>query len=293
MPTNLRAGRRLAALAVSCAALLTPALALAQSGTKSPAAAKELTAVLDRLKLDAIAAADPADAGTFVAALYFQGAQLLVVSAKYSAPSLLVAKLAKKDYRDVYIDLNAASIAGSKIFVMDQTCDGLVAKPGDNAADTLGTGHHEHGLRRGLEEGEDFRGRLHEGVRRRRRQIRADPDPVGGAGEKSRVVSAAPVNCPVCGIPLELLGHGSYRGLRFHAEMSLFRCDQHGPVLLRREGIPGPVPGSDSPRPPGSANSFVPAWLRPRPTLRSGAVALPEPDDAAAPDCIADQLGFG
>ena len=136
MPTNLRAGRRLAAIAVSCAALLIPALALAQSGAKSPAAAKELTAVLDRLKLDAIAAADPADAGTFVAALYFQGAQLLVVSAKYSAPSLLVAKLAKKDYRDVYIDLNAASIAGSKIFVMDQTCDGLVAKPGDSAADS-------------------------------------------------------------------------------------------------------------------------------------------------------------
>ena len=136
MPTNLRAGRRLVAIAVSLAALFTPTLALAQNGTKSPAAAKELTAVLDRLKLEAIAAADPADAGTFVAALYFQGGQLLVVSAKYSAPSLLVAKLAKKDYRDVYIDLNAASIAGSKIFVMDQTCDGLVAKPGDNAADT-------------------------------------------------------------------------------------------------------------------------------------------------------------
>ena len=71
-----------------------------------------------------------------MAALYFQGGQLLVVSAKYSAPALLTAKLAKKDYRDIYIDLNAASVAGSKIFVMDQTCDGLVAKPGDNAPDT-------------------------------------------------------------------------------------------------------------------------------------------------------------
>jgi len=101
---------------------------------KSTAAAKQLTEVLDRLKLDAIAAPDPADAGTFVAALYFQGGQLLVVSAKYSAPALLTAKLAKKDYRDVYIDLNAASIAGSKIFVMDQTCDGLVAKPGEQYA---------------------------------------------------------------------------------------------------------------------------------------------------------------
>jgi hypothetical protein len=101
------------------------------------------------------------------------------------------------------------------------------------------------------------------------------------------------MNCPVCGIPLELLGHGSYRGLRFHAEMSVLRCGQHGPVLLRREGIPGPVSGADSPRPPGSANSFVPARLRPRPTLLSGAVALPEPHNAADPDCIADQSGFG
>ena len=136
MPTNARAGRCFAVLSFSCALLLGPAPATAQD-SKSSAVAKQLTEVLDRLKLDAIAAPDPTDASTFVAALYFQGGQLLVVSAKYSAPTLLTAKLAKKDYRDVYIDLNAASVAGSKIFVMDQTCDGLVAKPGgDNAPDT-------------------------------------------------------------------------------------------------------------------------------------------------------------
>jgi hypothetical protein len=134
MPTNRRAGRCLAVLSLSCTLLLGPAVATAQEASKSTAAAKQLTEVLDRLKLEAIAAPDPTDAGTFVAALYFQGGQLLVVSAKYSAPTLLVAKLAKKDYRDVYIDLNAASIAGSKIFVMDQTCDGLVAKPSDSQA---------------------------------------------------------------------------------------------------------------------------------------------------------------
>src|SRR6187455_3375097 len=135
MPTNLRAGRRVASLALALA-LASGSLSLAAAQSKSAAAAKQLTEVLDKLKLDAIAAPDPSDPGAFVAALYFQGGQLLVVSAKYSAPTLLVAKLAKKDYRDVYIDLNAASVAGSKIFVMDQACDGLVAKPGDNAADT-------------------------------------------------------------------------------------------------------------------------------------------------------------
>ncbi len=135
MPTNLRAGRRVASLALSLAlASGSFSLATAQSGSKSAAAAKQLTDVLDRLKLDAIAAPDPSDPGAFVAALYFQGGQLLVVSAKYSAPTLITAKLAKKDYRDVYIDLNAASVAGSKIFVMDQACDGLVAKPGDSQA---------------------------------------------------------------------------------------------------------------------------------------------------------------
>ena len=101
---------------------------------KSRDAAKQLGETLDRLKLESIAAPDPTDKDAFVAALYFQGAQLLVVSAKYAAPSLLVAKLEKKDYRDVYIDLNAASIAGSKIFVMDQGADGLMPRPGDSGA---------------------------------------------------------------------------------------------------------------------------------------------------------------
>lgn len=124
-------------LAAAACAMFVLAPAVYAQESKSPAAAKELGATLDRLKLDSIAAPDPSDPGTFVAALYFPGAQLLVVSAKYSAPVLLQDKLTKKDYRDIYIDLNAASMAGSKVFVMDQTCDGLVAKPdGDAAPDT-------------------------------------------------------------------------------------------------------------------------------------------------------------
>ena len=74
-------------------------------GHKSAAAAKQLTDALDAAKLDAIAAADPSDPATFVAALYIQGSQLLVVSAKYAAPPLLTAKLKTKEYRDIYMDL--------------------------------------------------------------------------------------------------------------------------------------------------------------------------------------------
>src|SRR6186713_3637712 len=84
--------------------------------TKSGSPAKQLAAALDAAKLDAIAAADPSDPGAFVAALYIQGSQLLMVSAKYAAPSLLMAKIKAKDYRDVYIDLSSASVAGSKVF---------------------------------------------------------------------------------------------------------------------------------------------------------------------------------
>jgi hypothetical protein len=109
--------------------------------TLSSVAAKELAKTLDAAKLEAIAAPDPNEPGTWVAALYFPGAQLLVVSAKYAAPPLLVDKMASKNYRDIYIDLNSASVAGTKVFIIDQSCNGLMAKPnGDAAADSF-----EHG----------------------------------------------------------------------------------------------------------------------------------------------------
>ena len=110
------------------------ATALAQEGkdAKSPSLARQLAAALDGAKLDSIAAPDPSNPDTFVAALYFANMQLLVVSARYTAPQLLVAKVAKKDYRDVYIDLNSASVPESKIFVEDLGADGLKAKREEN-----------------------------------------------------------------------------------------------------------------------------------------------------------------
>jgi len=113
-------------LAMSCAA------AAAAQEPKSAALVKQLTAALDAGQLDSIAAKDPSNGDTFVGALYFKGVQLLVVSAKYAAPSLLVEKIAKKDYRNVYIDLNSASVPGSKVFVEDLGADGLHAKREDD-----------------------------------------------------------------------------------------------------------------------------------------------------------------
>lgn len=123
------------AAAIALASMTTTSTApVAPQASKSTAAAKELAKILDAAKLDAIAAPDPVDPSTFVAALYIPGSQLLVVSAKYAAPPLLVAKMKAKDYRDIYIDLSAAAVAGSKVFVIDMNCDGLASKPDNDAA---------------------------------------------------------------------------------------------------------------------------------------------------------------
>jgi hypothetical protein len=130
MSRRLSRGPGVAALAL-IACLAVPAWSAAQP-SKTASAVKALAEALDAAKLDAIAAADPSEPGAFVAALYFSGAQLLVVSAKYSAPQLLVEKLKKKDYRDIYIDLSSASVAGTKVFLIDHNADGLAARPGEN-----------------------------------------------------------------------------------------------------------------------------------------------------------------
>lgn len=119
------------AVALAIAVIGTP-LASAQETSKSTELAKQLTQLMEAKKLDSIAGADSQNLGTYVAALYYPGSELLVVSAKYAAPPLLNEKIGNKNYRDVYIDLNSASIAGSKMLVMDLNADGLVARPAEN-----------------------------------------------------------------------------------------------------------------------------------------------------------------
>ena len=115
---------------------LTAVLALSLSApasaqdSKSAPLARQLAAALDAAKLDSIAAKDPEGADVFVAALYFPGMQLLVVSGKYSVPQLLTTRLTNKEYRDVYLDLNGAATA--KIFIEDPGADGLKAKRESN-----------------------------------------------------------------------------------------------------------------------------------------------------------------
>ena len=47
-------------------------------------------------------------------------------------PQLLSERLLKKEYRDVYMDLNGAATADTKVFIQDPGADGLRAKREEN-----------------------------------------------------------------------------------------------------------------------------------------------------------------
>ena len=111
---------------VAIAGLLLAPTTLAAQDSKSAAVAGQLTQLLDQMKLDAVAAKQGTD--QYVAALYFQGSQLLVVTAKYSAPDRLNYLIGQKQYRDVYSDLSSASEQATKVFVMDLGANGLKFK---------------------------------------------------------------------------------------------------------------------------------------------------------------------
>ena len=110
--------------------------ALARQTLRSPTLAGQLTTAMAEQKLEAIAAEDPDEADRFVAALFFPNAQLLVVSARHASGSLLRARLAHKQYRDVYLDLQASPIANTSRFYQDMDADGLCSAR-DQMADVV------------------------------------------------------------------------------------------------------------------------------------------------------------
>jgi hypothetical protein len=124
-------------LVASVAIVVSGAAASAEDqDSKSAPLARQLTQALDAAKLDAIAAPDPSTGG-FVAALYIPGTQLLVVSGKFATPDIGTHRISKKEFRELYMDLMGASVAGSRQFASDISCDGFVFKPeGEAPADT-------------------------------------------------------------------------------------------------------------------------------------------------------------
>ena len=108
----------------------------AAQGSSGPLA-EQLATALDGAQLDSIAAKDTEGDDRYVAALFFPG-RLLVVSARYEVPLYADEKIATQKYRDLYIDLNTAFIAGTKILITDGGADGLRVDDPADSADTGG-----------------------------------------------------------------------------------------------------------------------------------------------------------
>ena len=94
--------------------------------SRSAAPAEQLTLLRETLGVDAFAAENPNVPGRFIAALFFP-TQLLVISAPYSAPTLLRERIAAREYRQVYTDLSTAGGRTDRIFVQDMGVPGLSA----------------------------------------------------------------------------------------------------------------------------------------------------------------------
>ena len=129
---------RLRGIALAAVLVVAPAVASAQD-SKSALSVTELVKLLDTMKLDSFAVKGSSP-NEYVGALYFPGSQLLVVTAKFDTPWRADSLLEQKNYRDLYIELNSASLPQSKMFVSDLGANGLRFKKDGNTYDTADVG---------------------------------------------------------------------------------------------------------------------------------------------------------
>jgi hypothetical protein len=121
----MRRGQIAAALVVSCVLLGPPAVQADGAGGRTVELVQQLTKLMDARKLDSLAAREQGSNDEFVAALYFPGAQLLVISARYTVPALLNEQILLGNYRDVYIDLHSATDPETRVLIEDMRANGL------------------------------------------------------------------------------------------------------------------------------------------------------------------------
>ena len=114
-------------------------------------AARELVQRLDAIGVTAIATKDPKEPGVFVAALYVPANQLLVVRARHPSVDALTYRTDAKQFRDVYLDLQATPTPRGKFFIQDAGADGILdALRGSGDIDVL----YEDGQRQTLFNGD-------------------------------------------------------------------------------------------------------------------------------------------
>ena len=101
----------------------------AEETSQSAVPAATVKVLLSQLKMDSIAARDPDEAGRYIAALYIEDSQLLVISAPYTVPAALDRLIASGSYRDAYLNLQAVKDHRGHFFVVDSLADGLKKVP--------------------------------------------------------------------------------------------------------------------------------------------------------------------
>jgi hypothetical protein len=122
---NRRLLSRVSVAFVPLLMFVTLRAATGRQQSESSLKAAAVTKLLDAQKLDAVAALEDEQTGRFAAALYYPGAQLLVVSAVHPQPTFAAQRLAERKYRDIYLDLQGAATRKGRFFVLDLGADGL------------------------------------------------------------------------------------------------------------------------------------------------------------------------
>ena len=86
--------------------------------------------------------------------------------------------------------------------------------------------------------------------------------------------------CPDCGNDLTFVASWTFRGRWGYKEVHTYECATHGPLFVSAEDpIKRGVSDTLGPSPDGGdRESLIPARRGPKPILKSGAIAVPEPD---------------
>ena len=86
--------------------------------------------------------------------------------------------------------------------------------------------------------------------------------------------------CPACGNDLTFVASWTFRGLWGYEEVHTYECATHGPLFFSvgdpiKRGV-GETLGQSPDL--GDRELLIPARRGPKPILKSGAIAVPEPD---------------
>jgi hypothetical protein len=93
-------------------------------GPTSGELARQLVSIMAALRIDTIAAPDPAEPGRIVAAMSFPDVQLLVASARHKSFDHLSTLIAKRQFQPVYEAIQQGEPV-SRLFFHDMGCDGF------------------------------------------------------------------------------------------------------------------------------------------------------------------------